>query len=88
MDLNALRQFIHDQPGSPRYSSSFWLHDPDRDETRLVNAMRVREAAPLPADQNGVGPGWACIRAFRPREHTACSATVSSPGTEGARETH
>ena len=30
-----------------RYGSSFWLHDPEKDETRLINAMLVKEVAPL-----------------------------------------
>jgi hypothetical protein len=47
--------------GSPggsgsRFATAFWLHDPDKDETRLVNAMLVREVAPLHAGgSNGRG---------------------------------
>lgn len=31
-----------------RLATSFWLHDPDRDQTRLVNALLVRDIVPLP----------------------------------------
>lgn len=34
-----------------RLATSFWLHDPERDETRLVNAMMVKEILPL--QENG-----------------------------------
>lgn len=34
-----------------RMATSFWLHDPERDETRLVNAMMVKEILPL--QENG-----------------------------------
>lgn len=30
-----------------RLSTSFWLHDHERDETRLVNALLVRDISPL-----------------------------------------
>ncbi len=30
-----------------RLATSLWLHDPDRDETRLVNALLVKEILPL-----------------------------------------
>jgi hypothetical protein len=44
-------------PGSsgPRYATAFWLHDPQRDETRLVNAMLVKEVSPLSADGGSNG---------------------------------
>jgi len=37
--------------------SAFWLHDPEKDVTRLVNAMLVRDVSPLGGngDQSG-GP--------------------------------
>lgn len=40
------------KPGT-RYASAFWLHDPDKDETRLVNAMLVKEVAPLKPNGGG-----------------------------------
>lgn len=36
-----------------RLATSFWLHDSERDETRLVNAMLVKDVAPLPSNGNG-----------------------------------
>jgi hypothetical protein len=36
-----------------RYATAFWLHDPERDETRLVNSMLVKEVVRLPGDDNG-----------------------------------
>lgn len=36
-----------------RLATSFWLHDGERDETRLVNAMLVKDVAPLPSNGNG-----------------------------------
>lgn len=34
-------------PRGARAGTAFWLHDPDRDATRLVNAMLVKEVVPM-----------------------------------------
>lgn len=43
--------------GSPesrsRMATSFWLHDAKSEETRLVNAMLVKELVPMKAGSNG-----------------------------------
>ncbi|MBY0261296.1 MAG: hypothetical protein K2Q20_03085 [Phycisphaerales bacterium] len=48
MDAKAIRTFVSEHPKVGRLATSFWLHDPERDETRLVNAMLVKEILPLP----------------------------------------
>lgn len=40
-----------------RLATSFWLHDEKKDETRLVNAMMVKEIRPLHANGNGGSTG-------------------------------
>lgn len=51
------RDYAWFTPGSNgsggRYATSFWLHDPEKDETRLINAMLVKEVIPL---RCGSGP--------------------------------
>lgn len=49
------RDYIWFTPSAParsgppkRLATSFWLHDPERDEPRLVHAVLVKEILPLP----------------------------------------
>lgn len=39
-----------------RYATSFWLHDPEKNETRLINAMLVKEVAPLHRKAGPIDP--------------------------------
>ena len=39
--------------GRSRMATSFWLHDATTEETRLINAMLVKEVVPMPRDSNG-----------------------------------
>lgn len=36
-----------------RLSTSFWLHDPEKEETRLINVLLVKEVVPLHRNGNG-----------------------------------
>lgn len=38
-----------------RLATYFWLHDPDTDETKLVNSMLVKELAPWKGNGKGRG---------------------------------
>lgn len=37
----------HSETSRSGYATSFWLHDPEKDVTRLVNAMLVKVVSPL-----------------------------------------
>jgi hypothetical protein len=39
-----------------RYATCFWIHDPETQETKLVNALLVTEATPLARDAGNGGP--------------------------------